>query len=284
VKIYHEISKLQQALRDHRNNSFSIGLVPTMGALHAGHTALIEACHTDCNITVASVFVNPSQFNNPEDLLNYPSSLENDLDMLEENGCDIVFVPDKAEMYPNGNQLTINLGLYDKKLEGKYRPGHFSGVAQVVIKLFNIIKPDKAYFGQKDLQQFKIIKMINEHLFFNIQLTMVSTVREDSGLAMSSRNRKLSLSQYKQAVVFAQSLLHAGQLLGGGMQINDVKVKFFEMIGQSEELRIEYFEIVDANNLEPIEHVNDGDPVALCAACFCGNVRLIDNIIINSKE
>ena len=204
--IFKEIEPLKAFLDNKRGRDLSIGLVPTMGALHPGHLELVKASKKVNSLAVCSIFVNPTQFNNPSDLEKYPRSLDKDIELLNSVGCDVLFFPDKKEMYQKPSTIKFDFGQLDKVLEGEFRPGHFSGVALVVSKLFNIVNPTRAYFGQKDFQQFKIINRLVEELHFNIELICFPTLREADGLAMSSRNLRLTDDQRKTALIFFKSV------------------------------------------------------------------------------
>src|SRR5688500_4628457 len=195
MEIFKQIAPLQAYLKHLKLSGKSVGLVPTMGALHAGHISLINASKAENDVTVGSIFVNPIQFNNQNDLLKYPRTLNKDIELLEEAGCNVLFSPENTEMYPERSTVTLDFGPLDKIMEGEFRPGHFSGVALVVSKLFNIVKPDHAYFGQKDWQQFAIIQKLTEELNFDVSLRSIATLRESDGLALSSRNLRLDSEQ-----------------------------------------------------------------------------------------
>lgn len=258
----------------------SIGLVPTMGALHKGHLALLEAAKRENDLTICSIYVNPAQFNNAEDLSNYPRNPEKDIDVLRQTGCDVLFCPADSEMYPEKPLIGFNFGHLETILEGKYRPGHFSGVALVVSKLFNIAEPDRAYFGQKDWQQYVIIQQLNKELKFNLHLRMVPTVRESDGLAMSSRNLRLDDQQRKSATVLFRALSEARKLLAGGETVKNVKTVVKQMTEQ-EKIRLEYFEVAESQNLLLLDHVEGADSPILCIAAYAGSIRLIDNMFLD---
>jgi len=278
MDIFKEILPLKALLGSLRSNSNSIGFVPTMGALHRGHVALIEASQRENSKTICSIFVNPAQFNNPDDLAKYPRTLEKDLDMLSKAGCDIIFCPPPEEMYSTTIQLKFDFGSLDKVLEGKFRPGHFSGVALVVSKLFNIVGPDHAYFGQKDFQQYKVIEKLIAELKFNVILRSVPIEREPDGLAMSSRNSRLTVDQRKGAIIFYESLVLAKRLLSRGSDIKSTIEFITKEISQKNGIRLEYFELADTTNLMPLENVSD--KAILLIAGFVGEVRLIDNLLL----
>ncbi len=279
--VFEKIEDLRIRLKSIRSTQ-SIGLVPTMGALHDGHLSLIKEAKLISDVVVATIFVNPTQFNKPEDLENYPSNLKQDLDLLNRIGADIVFTPSQSEIYPAKPQLKMSFGAIESQLEGKFRPGHFAGVGQVVSKLFNIVQPDKAFFGQKDLQQFFVISSLVEELNFPIELKMVPTKREDSGLALSSRNQRLSRGQKEEASLLYKALSEAKELLLSGKPISHVKIRIEELFQNSSSLELEYFEVVQTDNFKPLEETEQDASVALCIAAEIGEVRLIDNILLNA--
>jgi pantoate--beta-alanine ligase len=284
MEILKQIAPLKAFLNAQKRAGKSIGLVPTMGALHAGHLSLIKASKAQNDITVCSIFVNPTQFNNPSDLQKYPRTLDKDTLLLEKVECDAVFCPEAGEMYPEPSVMKFDFGHLDKVMEGAFRPGHFSGVGLVVSKLFNIIQPTRAYFGQKDWQQFAVIRRLVEELNFGLELTSVPTSREDDGLAMSSRNLRLNPEQRQVATVFYAALVAAKQALQQGKTVAEaralVQAKFDERQGSS----LEYFELADSKNLNILENVKaseslSGQPI-MCIAGFVGEVRLIDNMFL----
>ncbi|GHE57015.1 pantothenate synthetase [Roseivirga thermotolerans] len=253
-----------------------------MGALHAGHMSLLEQAKSATDITVASIFVNPTQFNNREDLALYPRTLEADLRKLEEAGCDYVFTPSTDEMYPQSSEVTLKLGSIANELEGKFRPGHFDGVGLVVSKLFNIVQPQKAFFGQKDLQQYFVIQKLISEFNFPIHLFMVPTKREPGGLAMSSRNERLASSDRQEACLLYQALQKAQQLLLQEHSIEQAKKEVKELIASSGRLQLEYFEVVSTADFKPLKKVENKQSTALCIAAEIGGVRLIDNLLLIS--
>ncbi len=277
------ISQIRSALKPYYAEK-SIGFVPTMGALHEGHLSLIQASKQENDLTVCSIFVNPTQFNNQADLLKYPRVLAQDLEMLREVGCDYVFAPEESEMYPQPLSLGIDFGDLERTLEGAYRPGHFKGVGVIVAKLFNIIQPQKAYFGQKDLQQVLIVHQLVSQLNFNIQLKVCPTVREEDGLAMSSRNRRLSEAQRQVAPKIYQALQLAEKTLKNHASVESAKKTALQFLNDFSVFEVEYFEIVSAEDLvqlPPSMKVEEfGKPMAVCTAVKLGDIRLIDNILI----
>jgi pantoate--beta-alanine ligase len=280
MEIFKEIAPLRAFLKAKKLQQYSIGLVPTMGALHRGHLSLIEASKAQNQVTVCSIFVNPTQFNNPSDLEKYPRTLDKDTLLLEKVECDVVFCPDSREMYQTQSILKLDFGSLDKVMEGRFRPGHFSGVGLVVSKLFNIVEPDHAYFGQKDWQQFAIIRQLTEELNFNITLHGVPTLREPDGLALSSRNLRLSETQRQQASVFYRALLAAREAFKSGKEAGFVKKLVQEIIEQQPGVVFEYFELADSKNLNLLENVKASDQPIMCIAGFVGEVRLIDNMFV----
>src|SRR6187431_473379 len=270
MEIFKQIAPLKSFLEEHRRAGKSIGLVPTMGALHAGHVALIEASKSQNHITVCSIYINPTQFNNVVDLQKYPRTLTLDTTLLEKIGCDVVFCPDNEEMYRRPSTLTFDFGALDKVMEGKFRPGHFSGVALVVTKLFNIVQPHQAYFGQKDWQQFAVISQLAEELCFGLKLHGIPTLREVDGLAMSSRNLRLTVIQRPRATVFYKALLAAKAMLRNKEGISSVKDAVKKIVEAEPEIRLEYFEVTDSKNLNVLENVEASDKPIMCIAGYVG--------------
>ena len=275
------MSSVRETVNCIRKEGKTVGLVPTMGALHLGHVSLIEASVRDNNITIATIFVNPIQFNNPNDLKDYPASLDEDIDNLRQSGCDYVFVPSKEEMYSETPVLGFSFGNLETTMEGAFRPGHFSGVALVVMKLFNLLQPTTAYFGQKDLQQFKIIEKMVVDTSLDIALKMMPIIREDSGLALSSRNRRLS----EKDKIIAPEIYRALKL-GAAHFKNNTAIKTVISVAEEHllkypEIKTEYLTVVNLKDLQNAESVNDEDRLALCFAGYLGEIRLIDNVIIN---
>lgn len=281
MEIFKEIAPLKAFLRAKRQQGKTIGLVPTMGALHAGHLSLIDTSKQATDLTVCSIFVNPTQFNNPADLEKYPRTLDKDTNWLEKVGCDVLFYPDTIEMYERASTIRFDFATLDKVMEGEFRPGHFSGVALVVSKLFNIVEPDHAYFGQKDWQQFAIIRQLVEELKFPLTLHSVPTLREADGLAMSSRNLRLTPAQRSVATVFYQALQHARNALHTGMALAVVKQQVKTLVESAQGVQLEYFELANSINLNLIDNVKSADRPILCIAGYVGEVRLIDNMFLD---
>ena len=267
---------LEQALQKHRDNDTAIGFVPTMGALHFGHISLVERCRRENGVAVASIFVNPTQFNDKKDLAAYPRTMKEDLDKLTAAGCDFVFAPSVTEMYPEEDTRTFDFGMLDKVMEGAHRMGHFNGVAQIVSKLFDAVKPDKAYFGEKDFQQLAIIRHMVAMMNYRIQIVSCLTVRETDGLAMSSRNVRLTPEQRQNAPIIAQTLFACKEKIKV-TPFDDMKKWVKEQIDSTVDMQTEYFEIVDRNTLQPVAQYKEST-LQGCIAVQVGNVRLIDNI------
>lgn len=279
MELFESPSALQNYLKKERSSGKKIGLIPTMGALHQGHISLIEASVLENDVTVSSIFVNPLQFNNKKDLELYPRSLEKDLIMLEKAGCNAVFSPSAEQMYPQQPSLKIHFGYLEEVMEGKFRPGHFNGVAIIVSKLFHFVLPDKAYFGQKDLQQFAIIRQLVQDLSFPVTLVCCPILREKDGLAMSSRNVRIPDKNRPVAAKIYEALqLGQNTLLAQGIQ--ECKRTVTEFISSHPELQLEYFEIVDSETLEAVPDVKQSRSLALCIAVYLNEIRLIDNLLV----
>jgi pantoate--beta-alanine ligase len=258
--------------------STTVGLVPTMGALHAGHATLIDMARRECDTVVVSIFVNPIQFDRPEDLARYPRTLEDDLALCREHGVAVVFAPTAAEMYPEPLVCSVDVGRLADHLCGKYRPGHFRGVATVVLKLLQIVQPTRAYFGEKDAQQLAIVKKMVADFNVPAAIVEVPTVREPDGLALSSRNRHLSAGERQSALVLYQALSEARRLITEGEQdAGLIRTKAILRIPQAGTIRLEYFEIVDPIEMQPVDAV--AGPVRAVAALWVGSTRLIDNVL-----
>lgn len=256
---------------------YTIGFVPTMGAIHEGHLSLVRNSVQENDITVVSVFVNPKQFNNPEDLEKYPRNTEKDLQLLKNTGCDIVFVPAVKEIYPDKEQESFSFGHFEEVMEGKHRPGHFNGVAQVVSRLFRMVKPTKAYFGNKDFQQVAIIKKMVDMFDFQIEIVACPIVREKDGLAMSSRNVLLKEEERKSAAQISQTLFHARDL-NRSKKVDYIRNWVIDSLNKIPHLEVEYFDLVDNIKLMPVNEWDDKLQITGCIAVNAGNVRLIDNV------
>lgn len=283
MKSYSTRSDLKAALSAERASGKSIGLVPTMGALHAGHISLVERSVAENDVTVTSIFVNPTQFNDKSDLLHYPRTPEKDAELLQPAGCTYIFAPSEAEMYPEPDTRVFDLGTVAQVMEGAHRPGHFNGVAQIVSKLFEIVTPDRAYFGEKDFQQIAVIREMVRQLKFPVDIVACPIIREPDGLAMSSRNSRLTPEQRKTAATVSKALFESSTMMPS-KTVEQVIHWVTETINKEKQLHVEYFEIVDGNTLQPISSWNDSDFVVGCIAVFCGDVRLIDNVRYKSPS
>jgi len=282
MKLINTVKELQEDIESLRNEGKSIGFVPTMGALHKGHLSLVKQCITDNDVCVVSIFVNPTQFNDKEDLKKYPRDVEKDAQLLNTLSNDIViFNPFDEEIYPEPDNRRFDFGQIDKVMEGKFRPGHFNGVAQVVSRLFDIVKSDKAYFGEKDFQQLAVIREMVRQLNLNVQIIPMPIVREDSGLALSSRNERLS-PQQRQIAANISKVLFRSKEDKANATIQETVDKVTNDINSFEGLKVEYFEIVDGNSLQSVSDWDDTGYIVGCIAVFCGDIRLIDNIVYKS--
>lgn len=279
MKIISDILEMQLFVRQAKENGMRIGLVPTMGSLHEGHLTLMRQAKKSCDVVVASIFVNPTQFGPTEDFAKYPRDLSGDSEQAAKAGVDVIFHPQPEEMYPAGYSSFIEINGITQKLCGLSRPGHFRGVATVVAKLFNIIQPDKAFFGQKDAQQVLVLKRMVADLNMNVTLEVVPIVREEDGLAMSSRNAFLSPEERKAALVLSQSLQLAQKLVDQG-QVNarNIKEQVILKIQKEKLAQIDYVEVYSYPRLENLDVI--GDKALLALAVRIGNTRLIDNTIL----
>lgn len=283
MQIFKQTALLIGELNRLRSQNLKIGFVPTMGALHAGHISLISLSKKENDRTLVSIFVNPTQFNNKDDLKNYPRTLENDIDILASAGCDLLFTPSENEMYPDGainEPLAVDFGNLDKVLEGKFRPGHFAGVGMIVRKFFETLCPHKAYFGEKDFQQLAIIKHLVKSLGLPVQVVPCPIIREKDGLAMSSRNALLTPAHRASAVLISQTLFRAVEM-AQKQSVDETRLWVAEQINTDSLLRVEYFEIVDESDLMPIKDWSEKKAKVGLIAVFAGKVRLIDNIRFN---
>lgn len=273
-----KIKEVREIIKDWKSGGFSIGFVATMGYLHNGHKSLIELARQQNDRVVVSVFVNPTQFGPNEDFAKYPRDIEHDWQICQEAGADLLFAPAAAEMYPDNNLAYIDLKELGDNLCGASRPGHFRGVCTVVGKLFNIITPDQAYFGQKDAQQLAIIKKMVKDLNFAVEIVACPIVREPDGLALSSRNAYLSKQQRQAALILSQSLQAAQELLLKGERDAQVIREFIsEQIAGEPLVKIDYIEVVDALSLKPVKNI--AAPILVAAAIYVGKTRLIDNFV-----
>ena len=278
--IFTTAAELRDYVSAARRAGRRIGLIPTMGALHEGHLQLVRAATQTCDEVIASVFVNPTQFNNPEDLRLYPRLPEQDAAALAPAGCTALFMPSVAEVYPQPTVLRIDFGPLERVMEGAHRPGHFNGVATVVSKLFHLAQPHAAYFGQKDFQQVAVVRQLIADLSFDLELVVYPTVREADGLAMSSRNQRLTPEARAVAPLIYKVLQQAAELVRQGVAPTAVQAQATAMLAQEPAFTPEYFEVADAQTLQPVAGYEPGRAVVLCVAAHLAGVRLIDNIVV----
>ena len=276
MQVIHTISALRQALAA---ESHSVGLVPTMGALHAGHASLVERSVAENDITVVSVFVNPTQFNDPSDLANYPRTLQADCRLLEQLGATYVFAPSAQEMYPEPDTRSFSYPPTDTVMEGAFRPGHFNGVCQIVSKLFEIVRPQRAYFGEKDFQQIAVIRRMVADKGYPLRIVPCPIVREADGLALSSRNSLLTPEERTIALHISQALRESLDY-AREHSLEETRRWVIDQVNAIEGLEVQYYEIVDGNSLQSLSAWTDSDYIVGCITVFCGQrpVRLIDNI------
>lgn len=277
MKVVHTIKGLQEELSALRQQGKSVGLVPTMGALHAGHASLVKRCVAENQVTVVSDFVNPTQFNDLNDLKKYPRTLDADCQLLDACGASFVFAPSVEEIYPEPDTRHFSYAPLDTVMEGAFRPGHFNGVCQIVSKLFDIVKPDRAYFGEKDFQQLAIIREMVKQMKFPLEIVGCPIMREADGLALSSRNSRLNDEERKNALNISKTLFESRNF-AASHSVAETKQFVEEAINQAPGLRLEYFELVDGRTLQSIQNWDDTDYAVGCITVFCGEVRLIDNI------
>lgn len=279
MKIFDNIVDLQNELFYLRKANKKIGLVPTMGALHQGHASLVKQCVADNDITIVSVFLNPTQFNDPKDLERYPRTFEEDCNILNEVGADIVFAPTPKEMYPTPDNRHFEFPPTSTVMEGAKRPGHFNGVCQVVSRLFYITKPHNAYFGEKDWQQICVIKQLVKYLNLDINIIECPIIREESGLAMSSRNALLT-SEERAIAANIYRILKESITKKDSLSVGELQQEVINSINAIDQLEVEYFEIVDGNTLETVHSWNDSPYIVGCITVYCGAtpIRLIDHI------
>lgn len=277
MKIIHTIKDLQTELSELKAQGKKVGLVPTMGALHAGHASLVKRSVNENDVTVVSVFVNPTQFNDKNDLVKYPRTLDADCKLLESCGVTFVFAPSVEEIYPEPDTRRFSYAPLDTVMEGAFRPGHFNGVCQIVSKLFDIVKPHCAYFGEKDFQQLAIIREMVLQMKFDLEIVGCPIVREEDGLALSSRNARLSAEERENALNISRTLFKS-RTFATTHSVSETQKMVEDAIAAAPGLRLEYFEIVDGNTLQKVGDWNDTSYVVGCITVFCGEVRLIDNI------
>ena len=279
MKIAKTKTELYNCLSLLKIGNVKLGLVPTMGALHNGHISLVNQSKSKCDFTVVSIFINPTQFNNVNDLLKYPKPIEQDIKMLEEAGCDLLFHPDADEIYSTNEVWNYEVGELDSLLEGEFRPGHYQGVTQIVFKLFDLIKPQFAFFGQKDYQQFLVIQKMNLDLGLGIEIEACPIIREADGLAMSSRNIRLNADERKTALIIYQSLIFLKNNFDK-FPLNQLLAKAQKLYDGENLLKLEYLKICNIQTLKEIKKKNNEVCIALIA-CFVGETRLIDNMILS---
>ena len=277
MKIVNSIQELKRYLAEERQHNKQIGFVPTMGALHNGHLSLVKRCVEENDVCVVSIFVNPTQFNDKNDLATYPRTLDKDSALLEPVGCDYVFAPTETEMYPEPDTRTFDFGTVSAVMEGARRPGHFNGVAQIVSKLFYAVEPDNAYFGEKDFQQIAVIRAMVKQLNIPVKINACPILREDDGLALSSRNVRLTPEQRQKAPLIARTLKESTNF-AAGKSVQETIDYVVNTINADPVMRVEYYEIVDGNTMESIKNWSDTDYAVGCITVYCGEVRLIDNI------
>lgn len=282
MQICKTLTQLKDKISSIKKEGKVIGFVPTMGALHEGHLSLYQRCKTECDVVVASIFVNPIQFTNAIDLEKYPRTEAQDLALLKSVGCDVVFMPSVEEMYPETSTLVMSFGELEQVLEGKSRPGHFSGVGVVVAKLFHLVQPDRAYFGQKDLQQFLIIQRLVSQLSFPVTLICCDILRDTDGLALSSRNVRIAAPLRAQAANIYNSLQWAAHHINI-KNLAEIMNGIQQFYAPHTALDLEYFEIVDAHTLQAILPAKISSNIAICVAAHLGGVRLIDNFLIHTS-
>ena len=277
MKLIHTINELRAELDVQRKAGKKIGLVPTMGALHDGHASLVKLAVAENEVVVVSDFVNPTQFNDKNDLLKYPRTLEADCELLEKENATYVFAPSVEEIYPEPDTRQFSYAPLDTVMEGKFRPGHFNGVCQIVSKLFMIVEPDRAYFGEKDFQQLAIIREMVKQMNFPIEIIGCPIVREHDGLALSSRNARLSDVERQQALNISKTLFLSKEF-ASSHTVAETQQFVEDAIAASEGLDLEYFELVDGNTLQKISNWEETTYAVGCITVYCGDVRLIDNI------
>ena len=278
METIYTIADLQKRISSGKAAGKKVGLVPTMGALHSGHISLVERCANENDVCVVSIFVNPTQFNDKDDLINYPRTPQEDKKLLENAGCTYVFMPSVEEMYPEPDTRIFSFGTLETVMEGGFRPGHFNGVAQIVSKLFYAVLPDRAYFGQKDFQQMAIVREMVKQLGLRIEIRSCPIVREADGLAMSSRNRRLTPEQREKAPQIAQFLFKSLAFVPE-KSIQETLEFVKTNLSSDSIFKLDYFEIVDGYTLQPVSDWKDSNYIVGCVAVYCGPIRLIDNIV-----
>jgi pantoate--beta-alanine ligase len=279
MQIIKSVAQMQNLCRQSRAGGALLGFVPTMGALHEGHLSLVRRARAECELVIASIFVNPLQFAPGEDLARYPRTFEEDCSALDAERVDILFTPQAEEMYPNGSKTTITVSQIGDRLDGASRPGHFIGVATVVAKLFHVVDPRRVYFGQKDAAQLAVLRQMVRDLNFDVEVIECEIVRDTDGLALSSRNRYLNPIERERALVLHRALLRMEQMIAEGERLSTTLVRGgMEVLNSATEIRVDYLAIVDANSLLPVTSVEMGTLVAVAA--YVGSTRLIDNFLV----
>lgn len=283
MRVVKTISELKSLISGYKQENKTVGLVPTMGALHAGHKSLVDRARKENDIVVVSVFVNPTQFNNKQDLVTYPRTEERDCALLEAAGCDVVFMPAVEEVYPEPDNRQFDLGAVAEVMEGVHRPGHFNGVAQIVSKLFSFVEPDRAYFGEKDFQQIAVIRKMVQLEGFKLQIVACPIKREDDGLALSSRNVRLTAEQ-RQLAPNIYRVLKESCNFAKSHTVAETEKFVVDSLDALPQMEVEYYSIVDALTMQPVSDWADADSITGCITVYCGEVRLIDNIAYKKAE
>lgn len=283
MRVVKTISELKSLISGYKQENKTVGLVPTMGALHAGHKSLVDRARKENDIVVVSVFVNPTQFNNKQDLATYPRTEERDCALLEAAGCDVVFMPAVEEVYPEPDNRQFDLGAVAEVMEGAHRPGHFNGVAQIVSKLFGFVEPDRAYFGEKDFQQIAVIRKMVQLEGFKLQIVACPIKREDDGLALSSRNVRLTAEQ-RQLAPNIYRVLKESCNFAKSHTVAETEKFVVDSLNALPQMEVEYYSIVDALTMQPVSDWADTDGITGCITVYCGEVRLIDNIAYKKAE
>lgn len=283
MRVVKTISELKSLISGYKQENKTVGLVPTMGALHAGHKSLVDRARKENDIVVVSVFVNPTQFNNKQDLATYPRTEERDCALLEAAGCDVVFMPAVEEVYPEPDNRQFDLGAVAEVMEGAHRPGHFNGVAQIVSKLFGFVEPDRAYFGEKDFQQIAVIRKMVQLEGFKLQIVACPIKREDDGLALSSRNVRLTAEQ-RQLAPNIYRVLKESCNFAKSHTVAETEKFVVDSLNALPQMEVEYYSIVDALTMQPVSDWADAYSITGCITVYCGEVRLIDNIAYKKAE
>ena len=283
MRVVKTISELKSLISGYKQENKTVGLVPTMGALHAGHKSLVDRARKENDIVVVSVFVNPTQFNNKQDLATYPRTEERDCALLEAAGCDVVFMPAVEEVYPEPDNRQFDLGAVAEVMEGAHRPGHFNGVAQIVSKLFGFVEPDRAYFGEKDFQQIAVIRKMVQLEGFKLQIVACPIKREDDGLALSSRNVRLTAEQ-RQLAPNIYRVLKESCNFAKSHTVAETEKFVVDSLDALPQMEVEYYSIVDALTMQPVSDWADADSITGCITVYCGEVRLVEHIAYKKAE